>query len=266
MTRPRALLFDVDGTLVDTEELHRQSFNQAFLRSGVSWDWNPALYAELLKVSGGHDRIARFIERLDISTNEKERFRRLIPQIHRMKTREYGARLEEGLVQPRPGVVRLIQEASAAGIRIGFASTSASGNVTSLLAAAFEPSARFEVGAIAHVDMVPRRKPAPDLYEHLMRMLRVSPEDSVAIEDSANGVAAARAAGVFVVATPTQWTRGQDFSAADLVLPDLGDPVAPLGAPDAARIGGERWLGLSTLSRLWTDARGRIAALHADTP
>ena len=254
MGKLQALLFDVDGTIADTEELHRQSFNHAFLRSNLKWQWSPALYAELLGISGGHDRLAVYIDRLDAPTDEKQRLRQLIPHIHQTKTYEFGMRLEEGSVRPRPGVVRLIEEASAAGIKIGFASTSAWTNVSALVAAVFGPSTRFEIGAIAGADMVARKKPAPDVYQLLMSMLRVPAEACVAFEDSANGVAAAHAAGIFVVATPSQWTAGQDFSRADLVLATLGDPAAMLAAEDAARLGGARWFSLRDVGTLHTRA------------
>ena len=250
MAKLQALLFDVDGTIADTEELHRQSFNHAFLRSNLKWEWSPALYAELLSISGGHDRLAVYIDRLDEPADEKERLRQLIPHIHQTKTYEFGVRLEDRSLQPRPGVVRLIEEASAAGIKIGFASTSAWTNVSALVAAVFGSSTSFEIGAIAGADMVARRKPAPDVYQLLMSMLRVPAEACVAFEDSANGVAAARAAGIFVVATPSQWTAGQDFSHADLVLPTLGDPAAMLGVDDAARLGGARWFSLGEAGAL----------------
>lgn len=262
MTKLQALLFDVDGTIADTEELHRQSFNQAFLRSDLKWDWSPALYAELLAISGGRDRIAVYIERLDIPAGDKENLRKLIPLIHQTKSHEFGVRVAEGPLRPRQGVVRLIEEASAAGIKIGFAATSAWGNVSSLLAAVFGQSAKFEIGATINIDMVARKKPAPDVYELLMSMLRVPADACVAFEDSANGVAAAHAAGVFVVATPSQWTIRQDFSRADLVLPTLGDPAAMLDLDDAARIGGARWLGLGELAALRQSPSRQDRLLH----
>jgi HAD superfamily hydrolase (TIGR01509 family) len=265
MAQLQALLFDVDGTIADTEELHRQSFNQAFLRSNLKWHWSPSLYAELLGISGGHDRIAAYIDRLDVPAEEKDRLRPLIPHLHHTKTHEFGRRIEEGPVQPLAGVVRLIEEASAAGIKIGFASTSAWDNVSTLLAAAFGPSTRFKIGAITNAEMVTRKKPAPDVYELLMRMLRVPAEACVAFEDSANGVVAAHAAGAFVVATPSQWTAGQDFSRADLVLPTLGDPAAMLAADDAARIGGARWFGLGELAMVQRDLGRDPGTLHVRT-
>ncbi len=112
-----ALLFDVDGTLVDTEELHRQAYNQTFLEFGFGWEWGVNLYAELLAVSGGTERIARYIDLIDQPPAEKMRLRRIIPNIHREKTRLYGELIAGKAVRLRPGVARLIEEARMAGLR-----------------------------------------------------------------------------------------------------------------------------------------------------
>ncbi|CAN5844459.1 HAD family hydrolase [soil metagenome] len=266
MAKLEALLFDVDGTIADTEELHRQSFNRAFLRSNLKWNWGLEEYTQLLRISGGHDRIATYIDRLEVPVDEKEWLRQLVPHIHQTKTEEFGRRIEEGSVQPRPGVVRLIEEASAAGIKIGFVATSAWGNVSALLDAAFGSSARFEIGAITNADMVARKKPAPDVYELLMSMLRVPAEACVAFEDSANGVAAAWAAGAFVVATPSPWTAGQDFSRADMILPTLGEPTRGRAPHEAAPVGDPQWLGLAELSILQSNHRRDAGSLHARLP
>lgn len=266
MAKLRALLFDVDGTVADTEELHRQAYNHAFLRLNLGWEWDAALYADLLGVSGGHDRLAAYIDRLDISDDEKERLRALIPQIHQTKTHEFSLRLEEHPVQPRPGILRLIEEAHAAGLKIGFVSTSAWINVSTMLAAAFGREACFEVGAVVNVKMVNRPKPAPDVYALLMSMLRVTEQECVAFEDSTNGVNAARAAGVFVVATPSRWTAHQDFSGADLVLSTLGDPGRALAAKEATRVGGAHWFGLRELLALRQETGGEAGVLQARAP
>jgi len=218
----QALVFDLDGTLVDTEELHRQAFNQAFRELGLGWDWGPALYGELLSVSGGPDRIARYVDRLRVAAAEKARLRRLVAGVHRSKTRIYGELLSAGQAPARPGVRRLIREARAAGIAIGIAATSASANVQPLVRAALGPEAGA-IAALVCADQVARRKPAPDLYERLLATLRVSAPGSVAFEDSANGLAAAKAAGLHTVAAPSRWTAGQDLRGADLLLPDLGE-------------------------------------------
>jgi HAD superfamily hydrolase (TIGR01509 family) len=208
----RALLFDVDGTLADTEELHRSAFNDAFRQFSLGWDWGRSLYAELLAVSGGAERIAAYIDRLEVPAAEKMRLRRLVPLVHGEKTRIYRELLASGRAPLRPGVERLIGEARAAGLKIGLAATSASAGVQ---------AQGIAIDALVCADQVARKKPAPDLYERLLATLRVAAEACVAFEDSANGLAAAKAAGLFTVVAPSRWTLAQNFSAADLVLPTL---------------------------------------------
>ncbi|MCA0304201.1 MAG: HAD-IA family hydrolase [Proteobacteria bacterium] len=221
MASLRALLFDVDGTIADTEELHRLCYNQAFVRSGVDWQWDRALYTELLMVSGGIDRLHAYVDRLAPDPAERDRLRVLIPFIHRTKSQEYARRLEEGQVQIRPGVIALMEEATAAGVAIGCVSSSNWDNVGTLLGKVFRSAEAIRIDSRVGGEMVPRRKPAPDVYELLVRMMRVPADACVAVEDSPNGVASARAAGVRVLATPSQWTAGQDFSSANRVLPSL---------------------------------------------
>lgn len=250
MSKLKALLFDVDGTLVDTEELHRQAFNQAFLEFGLDLNWSGDVYAELLTVSGGVDRIARYIDWLRRPAAEKTRLRRLIRSIHREKTRIYGMLIGSNGVRLRAGLSRLLDEAHGAGLKIGLAATSALANVHGLLAATLSPSQNDAIAEVVCASQVDRKKPAPDLYELLLTQLRLPAEACVAFEDSANGVAAAKAAGLFVVATPSRWTRGHDFGGADLVLDSLGDPDQPLSASDAARIDDAPYLRLAHIVSL----------------
>src|SRR5262245_13976101 len=133
MTILQALLFDVDGTLIDTEELHRQAFNQTFLELRLGWEWGVELYATLLSVSGGAGRIARYLDLIDLSAGEKTRLRRVIPQIHRMKTKVYGRLIESSSARLRPGIARLIDEGLRKGHRIGLAASSASENVQTII-------------------------------------------------------------------------------------------------------------------------------------
>jgi HAD superfamily hydrolase (TIGR01509 family) len=237
MTKLEALIFDVDGTLVDTEELHRQAYNQTFLDFGFGWQWDADRYAELLTESGGQARIARHIDEISLSPAEKTRLRRVIPAIHKEKTRLYGQLIESNKVRPRPGIARLIQHARGAGVRVGLVASSASANVDALVSSLLGSELRQTVVAIVCGDMVSRKKPAPDLYELLLTMLRVSPPDVVAFEDSTNGLLAAKACGLYTIITPTRWTMAQKFQGADLVLSSLGDPDTPLDAADAAKVG-----------------------------
>jgi len=252
-----ALVFDVDGTLADTEELHRQAFNEAFFACGIDWRWGPALYAELLQITGGKERIAVYISRHQMPASERGRLLRLVPQMHAAKTRIYRELVALGHLHPRPGVVRLMKEARAAGVKLAIASTTSPENVESLLWASFGIEASRWFSAVATGDVVPRKKPAPDIYNLVLEKLGISPERAIAFEDSAIGVRSAKAAGLFTIATPTLWTIGQDFALADLVLTSLADPDEPLYATDELRIGA-KCLGLEQLAVL----HSRVAATH----
>jgi len=248
-----ALIFDVDGTLADTEELHRQAFNEAFFACGVGWRWGPALYTELLRITGGKERIAAYISNLQLPAAERGRLLRLIPQIHAAKTRLYREMLAQGHACPRPGVERLMREARAAGLQLAIASTTSPENVESLLKSSFGAEVPDWFDVIATGDVVPKKKPAPDIYNLALERLGVAPERAIAFEDSQIGVRAARAAGLFTVATPSLWTIGQDFSAADIVLTSLADPERPLYAVDEVRVGA-KYLGLDQLGVLHSAA------------
>jgi beta-phosphoglucomutase-like phosphatase (HAD superfamily) len=256
----RALLFDVDGTLVDTEELHRQAFNQVFLTFGLSWNWDRDCYATLLGVSGGVERISSFIDGLDAPAAEKTRIRRLVPGIHREKTKLYGELRGSNAVRLRPGIGRLVDEALSLGVRIGLASTSALANVLPLLQAAFGSATAARIDAVIGADLVQRKKPAPDLYELLLTTLGLPARACVAFEDSANGLSSAKAAGLFTVVTPTQWTREQVFERADLLLPSLGDPDMPLEPDATLLLGGNSYLSLDHLQRLHAIARTGVSS------
>ena len=219
----KALIFDVDGTIADTEETHRQAFNAAFLEHGLRWDWSRDEYAELLRTSGGKERLAVYIDSLAVTPQEKARLKGMVQLIHATKTRIYGGLIADGRAPLRPGVARLIGEARAAGLRLGIASTTTSANVSALIGAQFGAEAWNWFEALACGDVVPHKKPAPDIYLRVLGMLRLPAEDCVAFEDSVNGLKSAKAAGLYTVVTPTQWSAGQDFHDADLLLPNLGD-------------------------------------------
>jgi HAD superfamily hydrolase (TIGR01509 family) len=248
--KPRALVFDVDGTLADTEETHRQAFNAAFLAHDLRWEWSPELYAELLGVTGGKERIGKYLDSLPMPESDRAALRRLVPLVHSTKTRLFAEFVEMGNVPLRPGVARLLNEARAAGVPLAIASTTTPTNVNTLLTKTLGLGALGWFSAIATGDVVPNKKPAPDIYRLALGTLRLPAAGCVAIEDSALGVRAAKAAGLYTVAVPTRWTASQDLSAADLVLPSLGDPQHPLDPVAAARIGGARMLGLAQLDAL----------------
>ena len=254
MTSCQALIFDVDGTLADTEEVHRQAFNLAFAACRLDWTWDAPLYEELLRVTGGKERIASYIDRLRLPATEKRCLVDLIPEIHRAKTRLYRELIEVGTVEPRSGVRRLLMEARAAGIRIAIASTTSPENIEPLICAGLGRQALGWFDTIACGDVVRQKKPAPDIYNVALESLGIAAGRAIAVEDSAIGVESAKAAGLFTVATPSLWTRGQDFAAADLLLGSLGDPGEPLAPADEQRLGA-KYLSFEKLAALHAAAR-----------
>jgi HAD superfamily hydrolase (TIGR01509 family) len=247
--RVKALIFDVDGTLADTEDAHRNAFNDAFAAAGLDWHWDPVLYRELLRVAGGRERIAHFIDTLPLAEPVKARHRVRIPELHADKTRRYVQRVAHGQVMLRPGVARLMTEARMAGVRLALATTTSPQNVVALIGATLGAGALDWFASRVCGDAVAAKKPSPDVYLRVLSDLGLRAEDCVALEDSANGLRAAVAAGLSAVVTPTAWSAGEDFSAAALVIAHLGDSQRPLDAADAARAGGP-WLGLGAIERL----------------
>lgn len=254
----KALVFDVDGTLADTEETHRQAFNYAFLQFDLKWEWSKPLYRALLKTSGGKERIARFIGTLPVPMAEKARLGQLVLAIHRSKSRLYAELIADGRCRLRPGVVRLLDEARVSGVRLAIVSTSAVENVHALLTRHLGPTALRMFSSIACAEHVQQKKPAPDIYRLVLATLGESANTCVAFEDSANGLRAAKTAGLYTIVTPSQWTAGEEFADADLQLTHLGDPEHELSPGEAARVGGP-WLGLAQLQALHSAATSQAS-------
>jgi beta-phosphoglucomutase-like phosphatase (HAD superfamily) len=224
----KALIFDVDGTLADTEEAHRRAFNRAFAQHGLVWHWSAQEYARLLEVTGGKERLGAYVDSLGLDAAERRELQARIPALHATKTANYTQLIREGLVPLRQGVVRLIDEAEQTGVKLSIASTTTLANIEALLSVNLGPGALDRFRVIGAAEQAQRKKPAPDVFEYVLEQLQERAADCVAIEDSANGLAAAKAAGLFSVITPSPWTRLENFADADLVLPSLGSSQHPL--------------------------------------
>jgi HAD superfamily hydrolase (TIGR01509 family) len=223
----QAVLLDVDGTLADTEEIHRQSFNAAFAEAGLDWEWDPALYHELLSVTGGKERIRYYLQRERPDFALPADADAFIAGLHRSKTGHYVGALASGQVPLRPGVERLLRDIRAAGLRLAIVTTTTPDNISALLEHSFSERAHDWFEVIAAGSVVPSKKPAPDIYEYALAQLGLPAQACVAIEDSLNGLQSARAAGVVTLVTVNPYTAQQDFTGAALVLDHLGEPDRP---------------------------------------
>jgi len=218
----QCLIFDVDGTLANTErDGHRVAFNRAFREAELDWHWSVEFYGQLLTVSGGKERIKYFLQQYLPDFESGKDQTELVAYLHKLKTKHYLELLRRGAIQLRPGTKRLIEEARAAGITLAIATTTSFPNVIALLEKYLDLD-WFEV--IAAGDIVPAKKPAPDIYHYVVNRLGYAPENCLVIEDSDNGLESAIAAGLKTIVTVNNYTEQQDFSQATLVVSDLGEP------------------------------------------
>lgn len=223
MSSLKALIFDVDGTLADTESAHLAAFNQAFAEEGLDWHWDVALYTELLQISGGKERMLHYWKQQhpDMKDIDGGALKDTIERLHAMKTAAYESAVQQGDVHLRPGVLSLIQAAHAKGLRLAIATTTSPVNIAVLLRAAIGPDWKDMFVVIEDASTAPKKKPHPQVYVQTLARLGLQAAECLAFEDSANGLNAAVSAGLATIITPNHFTRHHDFTGAAQVLPDL---------------------------------------------
>jgi HAD superfamily hydrolase (TIGR01509 family) len=223
----RALVWDVDGTLAETEdEGHRIAFNLAFEEAGLPWRWDSAVYGELLRVTGGKERLLAWWRRIDPAAAVAPQAQATIRRLHELKTAHYLALLRGGGIALRPGVQRLVEQARQQGLRQAIATTTTPDNVTWLLQMTLGAAAARCFEVIGAGDVVPHKKPAPDIYLWVLERLALPAADCLAIEDSAAGARAARAAGLPVVVTRSRYSAEDDVGNVLADLNGLGEATA----------------------------------------
>lgn len=259
----RALLFDLDGTLADTERLgHRPAYNRAFKKLGLSFRWGPKLYRKLLKQPGGQERLLHYLKRYQPELGEHQAAAAADPQawtrsVHDLKSRYFRRLVRRGRVPLRPGVARLMQEARSAGLRLAIVTSASRATLKPILRHSLGAALMQEIELLVCGEDVAHKKPAPDLYHLALARMDLAPRECVAIEDSAMGLAAATAAGVPTVITPNDNTLHESFDQALLVLDTLGEPGAPATVLQGSLDGG--YVTVDGLRRLL----GLVAPLRA---
>lgn len=213
----KAIIFDVDGTLAETEEAHRAAFNVVFREFGLSWNWDIQIYGKLLSVTGGKERIASYVEGMGLPAFEPDR----VKAMHLRKNELYAKALKSGLAVPRQGVLTFVEEASDLGLQLAIATTTSRENFVALLSTAFP---RWSLGMFSSIvcgENVVRKKPDPEVYQACLREMDIQPPAAIAVEDSEVGLRSATQAGLHTIVTPSSYTRHQSFGGAIEVLPNL---------------------------------------------
>lgn len=221
MSRIKALIFDVDGTLAETEEVHRDAFNCTFKESGLDWHWDLATYKQLLKITGGRERMEHHAIRQGLPVPD-------CAALHKIKTKLYNDMIAQSGVVLRPGVETLIRAARVSGLKLAIATTTSRPNVTSLIAATLGLEALDWFSAVCCGEDVAVKKPDPEVYLLALRQCGMEASQALTFEDSANGVRAAKAAGMACIVTPGIYTQDDDFSGADLIVEKLTASEAAL--------------------------------------
>lgn len=223
----QAVIFDVDGTLADTErDGHRVAFNRAFAQFGLDWEWSVATYGELLAVTGGKERIRHFAARRAPELLERPDSEAWLLALHQLKSAIYARLVNAGSIGLRRGVARLLGELRRAGVRLAIATTTTPSSLHSLLQTSFGERAESLFEVIGAGDVVAHKKPAPDVYRWVLNEMKLPPAACLAVEDSLPGMLAATAAGLPTLITGNPYTAGGDFVGALSVVSDLGEPGA----------------------------------------
>lgn len=219
MSELRALLFDVDGTLAESEDLHRVTFNETFADFGLDWHWDRDLYRDLLRVTGGKERIRHFAEDHLGDRMDWDR----IAALHAEKSVRYRQGVADGRLPLRPGIETMVRTAHDAGIALAVATTTSLPNVTALLEATLGAESLAWFAAMATSEDAADKKPDPTVYRVALDRLGVPAADCLAVEDSANGLRAALGAGVPTVITRSPWSVGDDYAGALAVFETLAE-------------------------------------------
>ncbi|WXU00808.1 MAG: Protein CbbY [Catillopecten margaritatus gill symbiont] len=223
----QALIFDVDGTLANTErDGHLVAFNLTFKELGLDWHWSNELYHRLLDVTGGQLRIKHYIKNYD-SDFKCEDVDAFAKKAHALKTKIYVSLVDEGKIPLRTGVVRLFKEAREAGLRLAIATTTTPANVDALIANTLGREALDWFEVIGAGDVVPNLKPAGDIYHWVLDKMDLKANECIVFEDSRNGIVSATDANLKTLVTINEYTESHSFDGALAVLNNLGEPSKP---------------------------------------
>ncbi len=212
----KALIFDLDGTLAETEEFHRKAFNTTFHFNKIDWFWDKALYGRLLVVAGGKERIKYFNETFLLKSLPLKNSD--IETLHRQKTLNYSKLISDSVINLRPGIKELLKKAKANNKQLALATSTSRNNVNSLIEACFDEKPEEIFNFIATGELVKEKKPSPDLYELVLTKLNLKPQQCLAFEDSRIGLISARQAKIETIVSPSYYNLRESFEDADYLI------------------------------------------------
>jgi len=228
MSKIKAVFFDQDGVIIDTEkDGHRVSFNMTFKEFGFTDEWSVDYYHELLQIAGGKERMKHHWQTRGFSKPiPPEQIDELIKDMHKRKTAIFVELIESGKLPLRPGIHRFMKEAMAAGLKIGVCTTS-NEQAAKAITEKILKDIKFDI--VLAGDVVSKKKPDPEIYNLALSKTNLKPDEVMVVEDSKNGVLAAKAAGTRVVVTTNYYTEKEDVSGGDIIVTCLGDPDGEKG-------------------------------------
>ena len=222
-----AVLFDLDGTIAETEDLHRRCFNESFKEFNLDWFWDEAIYKELINIGDGKDRIENYIKRAWPEMLEYKNLTKYINSIHKVKNELFEDYILESKINLRPGVQRLLNDLKKNKVRIVIVSSTSEKNILSLFEKGLNMDPKSIFDLIAHGNCTENKRPSPEIYEWILEKLRLPSQSCIAIEDSLRGVESATNANIQVLVTPSNYTKHEKFVDAKVVVSDLGEKDRP---------------------------------------
>lgn len=228
MAEIKAIIFDQDGVIIDTErDGHRVAFNKTFKEFGFDFEWDVNYYHELLQVAGGKERMRHHLHTKGFGKEVKpEEEDDLIKALHKRKTEIFIELIKEGALPLRPGIKRIMKEAINRGLKVGICTTS---NEKAAHAVAYGILKDIKFEFVLAGDVVKKKKPDPEIYLLALKKGGLKAEECIVVEDSRNGLLAAKAAGMNVVVTTNHYTEKEDLREADIIVTCLGDPDGEKG-------------------------------------
>jgi HAD superfamily hydrolase (TIGR01509 family) len=222
MGKIKAVFFDQDGVIIDTEkDGHRVSFNMTFKEFGFTDEWSVEYYHELLQIAGGKERMKHHLQTKGFSKPVRpEEVDELVKAMHKRKTALFVELIESGKLPLRPGIHRFMKEAMEAGLKVCVCTTS---NEQAAKAITEKVLSDIRFDAVLAGDVVEKKKPDPAIYNLALSMTGLDPDEVIVVEDSRNGVLAAKAAHTNVVVTTNYYTEKEDLSSGDIIVTCLGD-------------------------------------------